>query len=279
MFAALLLSTLLAADAAPPPPPSLTAAAAPRPAPAPADVAAPPADATVTASGLAYKILSPGPAGDDQHPRANSRVTVHYTGWQTDGTMFDSSILQGQPVTFALNGVIAGWTEGVQLLRRGDKARLWIPERLAYQGRDPKGMLVFDIELLDFLTLPPTPLDVSGPGRAAVATGTGLFTRVLQAGTGAVKPTANAEVTLHFSAWTTAGQLLDTTAVRKGPAKLPMSEVIPGWREALTLMVAGERRRVWVPAHLGGDGTDEMLVFDLELVAIHEPAVQAPAAP
>jgi FKBP-type peptidyl-prolyl cis-trans isomerase len=77
-------------------------------------------------------------------------VMVHYTGWTTDGKMFDSSVVNGQPLTFPLNGVIAGWTEGVQLMVEEEKTRFWIPEALAYKGQAgaPKGMLVFDVELL-----------------------------------------------------------------------------------------------------------------------------------
>jgi peptidylprolyl isomerase len=115
--------------------------------PAPPDVKAPPADAKKTSSGLAYKVLKPGTG--KRKPTANSQVTVHYTGWTTDGKMFDSSVSRGQPATFPLDGVIKGWTEGVQLMVEGEKSRFWIPEPLAYGGRrDPKGMLVFDIELL-----------------------------------------------------------------------------------------------------------------------------------
>jgi peptidylprolyl isomerase len=74
---------------------------------------------------------------------------VHYTGWTTDGKMFDSSVVRGQPTSFAVNGVIPGWTEGLQLMFEGEKTRLWIPEKLAYEGkRAPYGMLVFDVELL-----------------------------------------------------------------------------------------------------------------------------------
>jgi peptidylprolyl isomerase len=116
--------------------------------PAPPDVAAPPAGATTTPSGLATKVLTPGKG--TTHPRPNSRVTVHYSGWTTDGQMFDSSVTRGESITFGLNQVIAGWTEGVQLMVEGEKRRLWIPERLAYGGRpgSPKGMLVFDVELI-----------------------------------------------------------------------------------------------------------------------------------
>jgi len=77
-------------------------------------------------------------------------VTVHYSGWTTDGKLFDTSVTTGQPATFPLNGVIEGWTEGVQLMVEGEKRRFWVPEKLAYKGQDgrPKGMLVFDIELV-----------------------------------------------------------------------------------------------------------------------------------
>ena len=116
--------------------------------PAPSDVAAPASDATIPASGLATKILQAGTG--TQHPRANSRVKVHYTGWTTDGQMFDSSVARNEPISFGLSQVIAGWTEGVQLMVEGEKRRLWIPERLAYGGRRgaPQGMLVFDVELI-----------------------------------------------------------------------------------------------------------------------------------
>jgi peptidylprolyl isomerase len=116
--------------------------------PAPADVASPPADATTTASGLASKVLKPGTGKG--HPTGRSRVRVHYTGWTTDGKMFDSSVARNEPISFGLNQVIAGWTEGVQLMVEGETRRLWIPEKLAYAGAHgaPKGMLVFDVELI-----------------------------------------------------------------------------------------------------------------------------------
>lgn len=117
---------------------------------APSDVAAPPADAIRTASGLAYQVLKKGDG--KVHPTVTDHVTVNYTGWQTNGRMFDSSYKRGQPATFPLNRVIKGWTEGVQLMVVGEKARFWIPADLAYgdnpHGGRPTGMLVFDIELL-----------------------------------------------------------------------------------------------------------------------------------
>ena len=116
--------------------------------PAPDDVAAPPADAAATASGLASRVLQAGTG--TTHPGARSKVRVHYSGWTTDGKMFDSSVSRGEPISFGLNQVIPGWTEGVQLMVEGEKRRLWIPEKLAYGGRPgaPAGMLVFDVELI-----------------------------------------------------------------------------------------------------------------------------------
>jgi peptidylprolyl isomerase len=117
---------------------------------APSDVAAPPADAQRSASGLAWKVLTPGTG--TRHPRPNSNVTVHYTGWTTDGEEFDSSVARGEPTSFGLDEVIPGWTEGVQMMVEGEKRRFWIPGALAYDGSSrpgaPKGLLVFDIELI-----------------------------------------------------------------------------------------------------------------------------------
>ena len=118
------------------------------PAVPPPDVAVPPTDAMLTASGLAYKILKPGTGV--RRPVPSDRVIVHYTGWTTDGKMFDSSVTRGNPATLALTDVIAGWTEGMQLMVEGERTRFWIPEDLAYEGEagSPMGMLVFEVDLI-----------------------------------------------------------------------------------------------------------------------------------
>ena len=128
--------------------PNESAAASSAPSiPAPPDVAAAPADAIRTPSGLAAKVLKSGTG--TRHPRPDSQVVVQYTGWTTDGKMFDSSVTRGEPATMSLDAVIAGWTEGVQMMVVGEKRRFWIPPRLAYEGKEgPQGTLVFDIELI-----------------------------------------------------------------------------------------------------------------------------------
>jgi peptidylprolyl isomerase len=127
--------------------------AMPAPPEVPSDVKAPPKTAKKTASGLSYTLLKKGTG--TKKPAATDRVQVHYTGWTTDGKMFDSSVARGQPATFPLDSVIKGWTEGVQLMKVGDKMRFWIPATLAYGDKPgagaPRGMLVFDVELLQIL--------------------------------------------------------------------------------------------------------------------------------
>src|SRR5947208_313779 len=137
MFVALLTATLSAQ------------ATAPKVIPPPADVAAPPADAKKTPSGLVTKVLQPGK--ETEHPAAEDIVVIDYTGWTTDGKMFDSSVARGKPATFPVNGVIPGFGEGLQLMVPGEKRRLWIPDALAYKGQagKPAGLLVFDVELID----------------------------------------------------------------------------------------------------------------------------------
>jgi len=104
-----------------------------------------------TESGLQYQVLKEGDGG--AKPNATDTVNVHYHGTFTDGKVFDSTVERGQPISFPLNGVIAGWTEGLQLMSVGAKYRFFIPYNLAYgpEGRDgipPYSALVFEVELL-----------------------------------------------------------------------------------------------------------------------------------
>ncbi len=104
-----------------------------------------------TASGLQYEIIEPG---EGASPSASDSVTVHYKGTTIDGNVFDSSYDRGAPATFPLNRVIAGWTEGLQLMKEGAKYRFFIPAELAYGERGagraigPNSTLIFDVELL-----------------------------------------------------------------------------------------------------------------------------------
>ncbi|MBP3212287.1 MAG: FKBP-type peptidyl-prolyl cis-trans isomerase [Prevotella sp.] len=105
-------------------------------------------------SGLQYQVLR---EGNGRKPKATDQVKCHYEGMLVDGTLFDSSIQRGEPATFPLNGVIAGWTEGLQLMQEGAKYRFFIPYHLGYGERGaggsipPFSALVFDVELLEVI--------------------------------------------------------------------------------------------------------------------------------
>ncbi len=246
---------------------------------APSDVAAPPEDAQKTATGLASKVLKAG--SGDEKPAASDTVTVHYTGWTTDGKRFDSSVERGQPASFPLNGVIKGWTEGLQLMVAGEKRRFWIPGNLAYGDNPrpgaPKGMLVFDVELLSFKKAPAPPAvpeDVAAAPADALTTKSGLASKVLKKGTGSTHPTAESQVEVHYSGWTTDGKMFDSSVARGESITFGLNQVIAGWTEGVQLMVEGEKRRFWIPGNLAyGDNPRPgapkgMLVFDVELIKI-----------
>ncbi len=237
--------------------------------PAPKDVAAPPADATKSPDGLATKVIKHGTG--KVHPAKDDIVTIHYNGWTTDGKMFDSSVLRGKPATFAVNHVIPGFSEGLQMMVTGEERRMWIPEALAYKGREgaPKGMLVFDVTLISLPTHAPE--DVKAPPADATKTASGLAYKVLHKGTGTAHPKRTDEVTVNYTGWTTDGKMFDSSLTRGQPATFPLNQVIAGWTEGVQLMVEGEKVRFWIPEKLAYQGRSApygVLVFDVELIKI-----------
>lgn len=260
---------------------------APDPQKAPADVAAPPADAAKTASGLASKVLRPGTGS--KHPHPWDQVQVHYTGWMTNGKTFDTSAAGG-PATFSLQNVIAGWTEGLQLMVEGELRRFWIPAKLAYgdtprQPGGPSGMLVFDVELVEIIPGKrpiEVPSDVAAPPKSATRTASGLAFLTLTKGSGKLRPHAGDRVRVHYSGWTTDGKMFDSSVTRGQPTEFPLNGVIKGWTEGVQLMVEGEKTRFWIPGKLAygeapAQSSDQprrggpplgTLVFDIELLEI-----------
>ena len=236
----------------------------------PTDVAAAPADSTKTESGLASKVLQTGTG--DQKPSAADTVTVHYSGWTTDGKMFDSSVKRGEPTSFPLGQVIAGWTEGLQLMVVGEKRRFWIPEDLAYgpvvpgSGR-PGGMLCFDVELLEIKEAPKVPTD-------AEKTAGGVAYKILIEGVGE-NVGAEDVVTFHFTASTMEGEVVQDTRKEQSPPNAPLDKLPPALSEILTEMKSGEQRKAWLPEPQAPGG---FVVADLELVAF-KAAPPAPAVP
>ena len=267
---ALLLVSALPAAAAPQhpsTPPALPAI------PAPADVAAPPADAQTTASGLASKVLTPGTGTD--HPVPTDLVKVDYTGWTTDGKMFDSSVARGRPAVLPLGRVIAGWGEGLAAHGGGGEAAVLDPGQARLRGKPgkPQGMLVFDVELLDILRVPPVPPDVAAPPADAQKSKSGLAWKVLKPGTGTRTPKATSTVRVHYTGWTTDGKMFDSSLAKGTPSTFELHQ---GDRRLDRGAPAHDRRAS--PAASGSPparpttappaSRDGMLVFDITLLEI-----------
>lgn len=241
--------------------------------PVPPDVAAPPADAMRTPSGLASRVVVPSTG--TEKPTATDIVTLHYTGWSSDGKMFESSRTTAAPPMFALNRAMVGMRECVQQMTVGETRRCWMPQELAYRGQAgrPAGTVVFDIELIETRRAPNVPpSDVAAPPSDARRLPSGLAYKVLKPGTGNRMPTASSRVTVHYTGWTTDGKMFDSSIARGMPATFGLGDVIRGWTDGVQLMTEGERTRFWIPqdlAYRGQPGSPRgMLVFDIDLIRI-----------
>ncbi len=236
---------------------------------------------TTTESGLKYEDLV---VGTGITPQPGQMVTVHYTGWLTDGKKFDSSLDRGEPFVFELGAgnVIKGWEEGVATMKIGGKRKLEIPPELGYGSRGagnvipPNATLVFEVELLDVQDKPkpPTMPDLNSLNLSKMKSGLQYFDVVL--GTGD-KPKTGQKVIVHYSGWLTDGSLFDSSVPRGQPFTftLGMGQVIKGWDEGVADMSVGGKRILVIPANLayGEQGRPSIppnstLVFEVELLEI-----------
>jgi peptidylprolyl isomerase len=245
-------------------------------------VAAPPADAQRTSSGLRSKVLQRGKG--IEHPGPEDKVIMRYTGWMTSGVLIDSSGEGGQIIERPVRELLRGWAEGLQLMVPGEKRRLWIPGNLGYGDKPrpfgrPYGTLVFDVELLSFKrppAPPEVPADLKAPPAEARRMPSGLVYRVLTPGTGKKHPRLRSVVEVNYTGWTADGKMFDSSVIRGQTATFALNQVIRGWSEGLQLMVAGEKGRLWIPAKLAyGDKAESgapagNLVFDVELLDIRD---------
>ena len=250
---------------------------APKP---PENVAAAPADAAKTTSGVPTQVVTKGDGS--AKPGEHDQVTMHYSVWLADGKLLESSKMKGQPIVVAPSKLpIAGWSEAVQLMTKGEKRLIWLSQKQAFGDSpppgSPEGTVCFEIEVLDVKTMPAppaTPADVAAPPADAEKSASGLASKVIKAGTGTEKPTATSTVEVHYSGWTLDGKLFDSSVSRGQTTSFGLNQVIKGWTEGLQLMVEGEKRRFWIPADLaygespGGGRPGGMLCFDVELVKI-----------
>lgn len=236
-------------------------------------------------------------AGEGDSPQAGDIVAVHYTGMLLDGSVFDSSLTRGEPIEFRLGKgqVIAGWDEGIAMLKAGSKARLVIPSELGYGERGsgsipPNSTLVFDVELVSFTPGPPGAPDAPQAVEADdfIETDTGLQYYDIEDGEGEAA-TAGQRVTVHYTGWLTDGVMFDSSLERGEPIDLVLGagQVIPGWEEGVAGMQVGCKRQLVIPAALaygerGAGGVippDATLVFELELLKLEDGPPGAPEAP
>ncbi len=244
-----------------------------------------PADTEIktTPSGLKYSVLKAGKA-DGRTPGPGDKVRVHYSGWLTDGKLFDSSVKRGQPFDFSVgSGVIQGWSEAAQLMTEGQRIKVTIPPNLGYgeRGSPPvipaNATLVFEIELLDILAIAPKLPESHADKQKTTASG--LKYEVIQEGSGD-SPKEEDTWELKYAFWNGTGKLIDSSEANgrpfKGSAKTMRFKFL---QEAPALMKVGSKVRFDVPPELlfgaqarGPDlPANSATVWLLELVQIVKP--------
>jgi len=252
---------------------------------APADVAAPPADAEGTVQHVAMKVLRAGTG--DERPGTGDCVRVRFSMWERDGTLVASSL--GDSEIMCVREAIVGVADALRSMVAGEKRRVWIPadttwrlgqrHHMAARPEDaeapPHRDLTCDLELVSVLKAPLAPKYLLEPSPRALQTASGLAYEILKPGTGTVHPTPTSTVRIHFNGWTTEGTLFESTTMNNHPALVSLSNVMPGWREGISYLTPGAKARFWIPANLafGMDPLDRYnprgpLVYEIELIDI-----------
>ena len=251
-----------------------------------------PADALETESGLKSQILKEGEG--DAKPSAEDVITVHFSGWKADGEFLTSTRNQPRPAQFKLDELsVKGWIEGIQLMKKGEKRRFWIPAELGFgqEGKSPAGApsgdLVFDFELIDFRPVPKPPRAADAPENVAQApenakkSASGIPYVVLQTGEGENSPQDGDLVEVNFSGWDVNGAAVGSNKQLGKPMSFNLAKsAVLGWPELLKGMKKGDKIRAWIPEDQTFDqklpgAPKGALTFDLELVSFKTP----PAAP
>lgn len=241
-------------------------------------------DTVKTASGLKYIMIQ---RKDAEKVASGTKVTFNYNSFLMNGKMFDSSIERGKPLTVKVGQgqLFPGLDEGLQLLHKGEKAKLIIPYQLAFgeKGIPPsipeKADVIFDVEITDIQPIVAPPLfDITG--KEAKSTASGLKYYVINKSSSTVKAEAGKTVKVHYSGYLANGKMFDSSVERGEPIEFQLGKgmVIPGWEEGIALMNVGDKLRLIIPYSLayGEQGRPPMipekadLTFDVELIDVQE---------
>ena len=232
-----------------------------------------PADTEIVTlrSGLKYSVLKAG--GDGPKPKRGEKVQVHYTGWLTNGKVFDSSRKSHKPAEFNVGSLISGWNEALTMMTPGARWKLTIPPELGYGSRSMPGIpanstLIFDVELVQVFSLPE--FHKADPAKQKT-TQSGIRYELLKTGAGEVPGEGDA-LELKFAFWNPQGRLMECTEQKGVTIKGTAASMGYAFlREMAPQLRKGDRMRLEVPSKLFGKQVPYTTVWELELVGVRKP--------
>jgi FKBP-type peptidyl-prolyl cis-trans isomerase len=230
-------------------------------------------------------------AGSDEKPQLTDYLTLKYTGYLLDGTVFDGTDGQAISFPFPMSNLIMGWQEGIPSFGKGGKGKLIIPPNLGYGDQDSgpipaNSVLVFDIEIIDFSDSPAPPTitktadyteEIEGYIKKEnikdiTATEDGMYVKIDNAG-GEEKPTLGSFLTLNYTGYLLDGTVFDGTEDTPATFPFPVSQLIPGWQLGIPMFGKGGKGKLIIPPYMGyGDQAtgeipaNSVLVFDIEVI-------------
>ncbi len=234
------------------------------------DFLTPPADATTFPSGIFSQVVSAGTG--ETYPSEYHLIALHFIGWSPQGDKLYSSYDLGKPLVLNLQSAFPPWREALEQMVKGEKRRIWLPDHLVATGRGPQGASIFELELRGLKRIPSPPDNLEQAPEGAQKTPSGASTVRLKAGRGSEHPADDSPVLVHYVGWTADGKTFDSSFTRGRPTAFPLDQIMPAFAEAVQMMVAGEKRQVWIPGPVAGGnwvGSPKgPLVFEIELVRI-----------
>ncbi|WP_374602516.1 FKBP-type peptidyl-prolyl cis-trans isomerase [Arenimonas sp.] len=258
---------------------SLEGWAAVKPLPAPRPLDAPPAQATGTATGMAYQVLTPGP--DPSNLVREPFIEYRLDGWSADGVTRFNAAESGSTVS-PLRELVRfqpGLARALLTTPVGETRRWWLTAEVLAPGYPGMPALphVMDVTVLGGSDPTRAPPDVAVVPADAQRTPSGLAYKVLARGKGGATPAPGDIVLVHYTGWTPDGRVFDSSLRRNVRSSLPLDQVISGWREGMGMMARGDRFRFWIPGELAYDAVPMqgaprgMLVFDVTLYGFARP--------